>query len=115
MVGMRKAGRILLQTPPLTPEEKIKKGLKLILHEINSVIFNLSKKSRAFRIGERHYDIGNNLYGYMLDRRLIYSCGYWKDALDLESAQEAKLDLICKKIGLQPGDKLLDIGCGWEA
>ncbi|MEK6738210.1 MAG: cyclopropane fatty acyl phospholipid synthase [Planctomycetota bacterium] len=98
---------------PLTPEEKIKKGLKLILHEINSVIFNLSKKSRAFRIGERHYDIGNNLYGYMLDRRLIYSCGYWKDALDLESAQEAKLDLICKKIGLQPGDKLLDIGCGW--
>jgi len=98
---------------PLNPEQKIKKGLKLVLYEINSIIFNLSKKARAFQIGERHYDIGNELYKYMLDKRMIYSCGYWKGAPDLDSAQEAKLDLICKKIGLQPGDRLLDIGCGW--
>jgi cyclopropane-fatty-acyl-phospholipid synthase len=98
---------------PSNPEQKIKKGMKLILHEINSLVFNLSKKSRAFQIGDRHYDIGNELYRYMLDRRMIYSCGYWKNAPDLDSAQEAKLDIICKKIGLRFGDKLLDIGCGW--
>src|SRR3989339_1151753 len=95
------------------PEEKVKRGLKLILMDLNSVIFNLSRKSRAFQIGERHYDIGNELYRHMLDRRMIYSCGYWKGSANLDSAQEAKLDLLCRKIGLRPGDKVLDIGCGW--
>jgi cyclopropane-fatty-acyl-phospholipid synthase len=49
----------------------------------------------------------------MLDRRLVYSCAYWKDADNLDDAQEAKLDLICKKLGLRKGDRVLDIGCGW--
>ena len=49
----------------------------------------------------------------MLDRRMLYSCGYWKDAATLDEAQEAKLDLIFKKLDLQPGMKVLDIGCGW--
>ena len=49
----------------------------------------------------------------MLDRRMIYSCAYWQDADDLDAAQEAKLDLICRKLRLQPGMKVLDIGCGW--
>lgn len=49
----------------------------------------------------------------MLDKRMVYSCGYWKDANTLDQAQEAKLDLICKKISLRPGMKILDIGCGW--
>jgi cyclopropane-fatty-acyl-phospholipid synthase len=49
----------------------------------------------------------------MLDRRMIYSCGYWKDASTLDEAQEAKLDLACRKLGLEPGMRLLDIGCGW--
>jgi cyclopropane-fatty-acyl-phospholipid synthase len=49
----------------------------------------------------------------MLDRRMIYSCGYWKDTADLDAAQEAKLDLICRKIGLAPGMRILDIGSGW--
>jgi len=98
---------------PINPEQKIKKGLRLILCEINSIIINPGKKSRAFQIGERHYDIGNEFYRNMLDGRMIYSCGYWKDAPDLDAAQEAKLDMICKKIGLCSGDRLLDIGCGW--
>jgi cyclopropane-fatty-acyl-phospholipid synthase len=68
---------------------------------------------RATEVGERHYDIGNDLYRAMLDRRMIYSCGYWKDATDLDAAQEAKLDLICRKIGLEPGMHILDIGSGW--
>lgn len=98
---------------PSDPEEKVKSDLKLILYLLLAVVFNPGSRSRAFRIGERHYDIGNELYSHMLDRRMIYSCGYWKDTTDLDFAQEAKLDLICRKIGLQSGNKVLDIGCGW--
>ena len=49
----------------------------------------------------------------MLGRRLVYSCGYWSVARDLDAAQEAKLDLVCRKLGLVPGMRVLDIGCGW--
>jgi len=76
-------------------------------------LFNLQSKSRAFIIGERHYDLGNNLYEAMLDKRLVYTCGYWKKAKTLDEAQEAKLHLVCKKIGLKKGQTILDIGCGW--
>jgi len=78
-----------------------------------AAVFNLQKRARAFQIGERHYDIGNDLYECMLDRRMIYSCGYWESATTLEAAQEAKLELIFKKLGLKGGQRVLDIGCGW--
>lgn len=84
-----------------------------ISEHLKSRLVNLQKKQRAFHIGERHYDIGNNLYCSMLDKRLIYSCGYWDSAENLDEAQEAKLDLICRKLGLKPGMTVLDIGCGW--
>ncbi len=74
---------------------------------------NQQTKRRARRNVEAHYDIGNDLYVRMLDKRMIYSCGYWSEANDLDSAQEAKLDLICRKLGLEQGMRLLDIGCGW--
>jgi len=76
-------------------------------------IFNRQSKKRAFQIGEKHYDLGNELFRNMLDKQMIYSCAYWKDAFVLDEAQEAKLNLICQKLGLQPGMKILDIGCGW--
>lgn len=98
---------------PSNPEEKLKKNLRLLFHVLRSVIFNPASKSRAFQIGERHYDIGNELYESMLDKRMVYSCAYWKDAENLDDAQEAKLDLICRKLYLRPGDRILDIGCGW--
>lgn len=60
-----------------------------------------------------HYDLGNELFEKMLDKRMVYSCAYWKGVKSLEEAQEQKLDLICKKIGLKPGMTLLDVGCGW--
>ena len=61
-----------------------------------------------------HYDVGNNFYKLWLDRRMVYSCAYFRSADDsLDVAQEAKLDLICRKLRLKPGDRLLDIGCGW--
>lgn len=74
---------------------------------------NWQTQSRAFNIGEKHYDIGNDLYEKMLDKRMVYSCAYWKDAETLDEAQEAKLALICQKIALEAGMKVLDIGCGW--
>lgn len=74
---------------------------------------NMQSPARAFHIGEHHYDIGNDLYSRMLDPLMMYSCGYWPDAETLEQAQVAKLELIFSKLGLQPGMKVLDIGCGW--
>ncbi|MCL1633453.1 cyclopropane fatty acyl phospholipid synthase [Luteimonas sp. SX5] len=76
-------------------------------------LLNLQKGRRAFEVGERHYDLGNDLYQAMLGKRLVYSCGYWREADNLDDAQEAKLDLICRKLGLRPGMRVLDIGCGW--
>jgi len=87
--------------------------LRFAWHAARSRLFNRQRRSRAFEIGERHYDIGNDLYERMLDRRMIYSCGYWREADDLDAAQEAKLDLICRKLQLAPGQRVLDIGCGW--
>ncbi|MFH2062590.1 MAG: cyclopropane fatty acyl phospholipid synthase [bacterium] len=88
-------------------------SLSAFLHGLRDIALNLGTKSRAFTVGERHYDIGNDLYERMLDKRMVYTCGYWKDAADLDSAQEAKLDLVCRKVGLKEGMKVLDIGCGW--
>lgn len=76
-------------------------------------IFNLQKKSNVFKQIRHHYDIGNDLFELMLDKRMTYTCGYWKNAQNLDEAQEAKLDLVCQKIGLKPGMSVLDIGCGW--
>lgn len=77
-------------------------------------VMNMQSKGRSKVVGEKHYDIGNELYELMLDKRMIYSCGYWRDgAQNIDEAEEAKLDLICRKIGLKEGDTLLDIGCGW--
>lgn len=85
----------------------------LVWQWLRTKLTNEQRATKAFEIGERHYDIGNDLYELMLDDRMTYTCGYWKNAVDLNSAQEAKLDLVCKKIGLQPGMTVLDIGCGW--
>ncbi|KAF1711797.1 cyclopropane fatty acyl phospholipid synthase [Pseudoxanthomonas sacheonensis] len=81
-------------------------------------LLNLQSRNRSREVGERHYDLGNDLYAAMLGRRLVYSCGYWTQAdgrvLDgLDAAQEAKLDLTCRKLRLRPGMRVLDIGCGW--
>lgn len=76
-------------------------------------LMNLQAPRRAFEIGRRHYDRGLELFQAMLDSKLLYSCGYWKEARTLEDAQEAKCALICKKLRLAPGLRLLDIGCGF--
>lgn len=76
-------------------------------------LINMQSRRRAFKVGKQHYDLGDDLYERMLDPRMIYTCGYWEDMHSLDAAQEAKLDLVARKIGLQRGMRVLDIGCGW--
>jgi cyclopropane-fatty-acyl-phospholipid synthase len=80
-----------------------------------AILSHLKARFRAFEIGQRHYDTGNDLFERMLDRRLNYSCAYWRPGDDLDAAQERKLALTCRKLKLKPGMRLLDIGCGWGA
>ncbi|WP_317931361.1 cyclopropane fatty acyl phospholipid synthase [Halioxenophilus sp. WMMB6] len=87
--------------------------LRLALSAIKYTLLNHQTEQRAHIVGEVHYDIGNDLYNRMLDPTMSYSCGYWQQATDLNSAQIDKLDLICRKLELKPGMRLLDIGCGW--
>lgn len=74
---------------------------------------NLQSLTRAWQVGRVHYDLGNGLYSAMLDASMAYSCGYWAHAGDLAQAQQDKLELVCRKLRLEPGMTLLDIGCGW--
>ena len=80
---------------------------------IRAHFFNLQTRRRAFRVAETHYDLGNDLFRAMLDPRMIYTCADWRGVSSLAAAQEAKLELVCKKLRLEPGMRLLDIGCGW--
>ncbi len=80
---------------------------------VGAKLKNLQSGARAFEVGKRHYDLGNDLFRAMLDKRMIYSCGYWSEASDLDSAQTDKLDLIARKLMFEPGLRVLDIGCGW--
>jgi cyclopropane-fatty-acyl-phospholipid synthase len=85
----------------------------LVLLYLSATLRNRASSSRSFEVARRHYDVGNDLFLRMLDKRMVYTCGYWRDAKNLDEAQEAKLDLVCRKLGLQPGEHVLDIGCGW--
>jgi len=86
---------------------------KTLLPLVSALLINKARPSKAYEVGRKHYDLGNDLYRVMLDRRMVYTCGYWKEAETLDAAQEAKLDLVCRKIGLKAGDRVLDVGCGW--
>ena len=86
---------------------------RVLLRALAERLVDKARPSKAFEVGERHYDLGNDLFEAMLDRRLVYTCGYWAEADTLDAVQEAKLDLVCRKLGLKPGDRVLDIGCGW--
>ena len=94
-------------------KKKIEGSLRLKLLTLQAVLTNMQSKKRAKIVAEKHYDLGNDLYEVMLDPRMVYTCGYWKNAKTLAEAQEHKLELICKKAHLKPGMKVLDLGCGF--
>ncbi|NOZ33494.1 MAG: cyclopropane fatty acyl phospholipid synthase, partial [Alphaproteobacteria bacterium] len=79
---------------------------------LRALTVNLQRR-HTYEVAHTHYDLSDDLYAAMLDKRMIYSCGYWKNAGGLEEAQAAKLDLVCAKIGLEKGMRVLDIGSGW--
>jgi len=95
--------------------EQIKPSLGMAWYFLKSRLFNLQSRRRAYQIGEEHYDTGNDLFQAMLDKRMNYTSAYWPGADNLDQAQEAKLDLVCRKINLQPGMTVLELGCGFGA
>jgi cyclopropane-fatty-acyl-phospholipid synthase len=94
-------------------KEKVRISPSLVRTVALSVLMNRQTKVRARRNAAHHYNVGNDLYERMLGKRMMYSSAYWQNARTLDEAQEAKLDLICRKLQLKPGMKVLDIGCGW--
>lgn len=94
-------------------ESALSGNIKELVRIAGARIINMQSRRRAWIVGKEHYDLGNDLFALMLDPWMQYSCGYWKDAEDLCTAQQNKLKLICEKLQLKKGMTLLDIGCGW--
>jgi cyclopropane-fatty-acyl-phospholipid synthase len=94
-------------------DQQVKRSPREMTILLLSRLFNRQSKSRSKQVAERHYDLGNSFYEQMLGPTMNYSCGYWKDASTLDEAERNKMELICRKLMLKPGLKLLDIGCGW--
>ena len=95
-------------------KQKIQGSWKLKALTVKAVLLNLQAKTRSGASVEAHYDIGNDLYTRMLDERMVYTCAYYgAGAKTLQEAQNAKLDLVARKVGLKPGMRVLDLGCGW--
>jgi cyclopropane-fatty-acyl-phospholipid synthase len=94
---------------------KLKKfSPRLIASLIKDRLVNSQVGEGAYEVGRRHYDLGNDLFSQMLDKSTMsYTCGYWRDSRTLEEAQVAKIDLLCRKLKLAAGMRVLDIGCGW--
>lgn len=88
-------------------------SLSTAWHHLRARWLNLQTERRAWQVGRQHYDLGNEFYTSMLDERLTYTCGLWEGVSTLDEAQENKLELVCQKLGLKPGMRVLDIGCGW--
>jgi cyclopropane-fatty-acyl-phospholipid synthase len=94
-------------------DEKLRENWTLVVQAVRARVLNPQSIARSFDNGQHHYDIGNDLYEAMLGGRLLYTCAYWPNASTLDEAQDAKLDLVCRKVGLKPGMRVLDLGCGW--
>jgi cyclopropane-fatty-acyl-phospholipid synthase len=84
------------------------------LQVLKAKFLNMQDLARSQRVARMHYN-ETEAYRASLDRRMTGSCGYWQNATNIDEAQEAKLDLVCRKIGLRPGQTVWDIGCGWGA
>ncbi|MER6484915.1 cyclopropane-fatty-acyl-phospholipid synthase family protein [Streptomyces virginiae] len=90
-----------LPAPPPPPEEAVRRGGPR------------HTRGRDRQAVSHHYDVGNDFYERVLGPSMVYSCAYWTPGSTLERAQHDKLDLVCRKLALKPGDRLLDVGCGW--
>lgn len=93
--------------------DAIRGNLRMAKDYVLHMLLNYQTRKKAKIVAEKHYDLGNALYQAMLDKEMIYSCGYWHQAETLDQAQINKLELACQKLQLKPGMRLLDVGCGW--
>lgn len=94
-------------------DSEVARDFRAIVYFLKSKFLNQQSANKVHEVARKHYDIGNDLFAAMLDKRMMYSCAYWNNAETLDQAQENKLELICQKLKLAPGQKVLDIGCGW--
>jgi len=94
-------------------ERRFRFSLPVLFGKLAYALFNLQSRSRAGIVAVKHYDFGNDMFAAMLDPYMQYSCGFWQHAATLEEAQIAKMEMICRKLDLRPGMRVLDIGCGW--
>ena len=94
-------------------EKRVKPTFSMIWTYTKAYLFNRQDRKGSMKVIDEHYQLGNDLYAKMLDKLMVYSCGYWPQAATLDEAQCAKFDLICRKLGFRPGMRVLDIGCGW--
>lgn len=101
--------RLLLAKVHESVNPTFKQCLDILIHKA----FNFQGMNRSKEVALKHYNLGNELYEAMLDSTMNYSCAYWKNAKNLEEAQQHKMELICRKLMLKPGLKVIDIGCGW--
>jgi cyclopropane-fatty-acyl-phospholipid synthase len=86
---------------------------RLIFNALKARLFNMQNRRLSKRVARQHYDLDTQFYERMLGQRMQYTCAYWKRAEDLAEAQEHKLDLICRKLQLREGERILELGCGW--
>lgn len=95
-------------------ETRIKPNFQLLVRIAKAKLLNMQSRARSLQVAEIHYNLGNDFYEAMLDPWMQYTCAYYgSGATTLEEAQEAKLDLVCRKLDIQPGDRVLELGCGW--
>ncbi len=94
-------------------ERKFYSTSRIALTVIKNSLINQQTPKRSEDVANTHYNLGNRLFELMLGKSMAYTCGYWKEAKTLDEAQFAKYDLVCRKAQLKPGEKVLEIGCGW--
>jgi len=94
-------------------ENKVINNFQVMIGSFYARVINMQSKKRSQRVANVHYNLDNELYRDMLGSSMSYTCAYWKNANTLDEAQHNKHDLVCRKLGLQAGDKVLELGCGW--
>jgi len=108
-----KLARLLMALPGYDGRSTIRRAANQLLPQIRGKQHSPERDRRAVTF---HYDVSNDFYRLWLDRRMVYSCAYFESPDDgLDAAQEHKLDYLCRKLRLRPGQRLLDVGCGWGA
>jgi cyclopropane-fatty-acyl-phospholipid synthase len=94
-------------------DQEIRQDWRMLVHLAVSRVMNLQSRRRSRHVVRRHYDLDTDLYMSFLDPYNQYTCAYFRGTDELDRAQEQKLELICRKLQLSAGDRVLDIGCGW--